>query len=156
LQRAKIFFRTRIVNAIIFRMEQHCDKKIQLCTNKRRMFSLVQLLEPRGIKIQLSECWFNLIHRFNPATFVCLFQAITWISNAICHGGLCVQWFDSRCSFCWYRWNCCQSLFLSVGSVLLIFLVFCVVLLCIFAFVVPCCDVRYEFCIKTMFCSVRL
>jgi hypothetical protein len=28
----------------------------------------------------------NLIHRFNPATFVCLFQARTWISNVICHG----------------------------------------------------------------------
>jgi len=33
------------------------------------------------------------------------------------------------------------------------FLVFCVALLCVFAFWVPCCDVRYDFRIKTMFDS---
>ena len=38
-----------------------------------------------------------------------------------------------------------------VGSVLLIVLVACVVLLCVFKFWVPCCDVRYDFRIKTMF-----
>ena len=41
-----------------------------------------------------------------------------------------------------------------VGSVLLIFLVFCIVLLCVFTFWVPCCDVRYYFRIKR--CSVRM
>jgi len=41
-----------------------------------------------------------------------------------------------------------------VGSVLLISLVFCVVLLCIFACCLPYCDVRYDFRIKR--CSVRL
>jgi hypothetical protein len=40
-----------------------------------------------------------------------------------------------------------------LGSVLLIFLVLCVVLLCVFSFWVPCCDVRYNFRIKTMFGS---
>jgi hypothetical protein len=35
-----------------------------------------------------------------------------------------------------------------VGFVFLIFLVFCVVLLCVFTFLVPCCDVRYDFHIK--------
>jgi hypothetical protein len=40
-----------------------------------------------------------------------------------------------------------------VGSVLLIYFVFCVVLLCVFTFWVPCCDVRYDFCTKTMFGS---
>jgi hypothetical protein len=40
-----------------------------------------------------------------------------------------------------------------VGSVLLIFLIFCVVLLCVFTFWVPCCGVRYNFRIKTMFGS---
>jgi hypothetical protein len=40
------------------------------------------------------------------------------------------------------------------GSVLLIFLVVYVVLLCVFTFLVPCCDVRYDFHIKK--CSVRL
>jgi hypothetical protein len=39
-----------------------------------------------------------------------------------------------------------------VGSVLLIALDFCVVLLCVFTF----CDVRYYFCIKTMFGSSLL
>ena len=38
-----------------------------------------------------------------------------------------------------------------VGSVLLIFWVICVVLLCVFNFWVPCCDVCYDFRIKTMF-----
>jgi hypothetical protein len=38
-----------------------------------------------------------------------------------------------------------------VGSVLLIFLVFCVVLLCVFTFWVPCCGVRYDFRINTLF-----
>jgi hypothetical protein len=39
---------------------------------------------------------------------------------------------------------------LLVGSVLLIILVFCVVLLCVFTFLVPCCDVRYDFRIKAI------
>jgi hypothetical protein len=39
-------------------------------------------------------------------------------------------------------------------SLLLIFLVFCVVLLCVFTFCVPCCDVRSDFRIKR--CPVRL
>ena len=42
---------------------------------------------------------------------------------------------------------------LLLGSVLHIILVFCVVLLCVFTFWIPCCDVRYDFRIKTMFDS---
>jgi hypothetical protein len=38
-------------------------------------------------------------------------------------------------------------------SMLLIFLVFCVVLLCVFTFWVPWCDVCYDICIQTMFGS---
>ena len=41
-----------------------------------------------------------------------------------------------------------------VVSVLLTFLVVCVVLQCVFTFLVPCYDVRNDFCIKL--CSVRL
>jgi hypothetical protein len=40
-----------------------------------------------------------------------------------------------------------------VGSVLLNLLVFLFVLLCVFTFWVPCCDVRYDICIKMMFSS---
>ena len=40
-----------------------------------------------------------------------------------------------------------------MGFALLIFLAFCVVLLCVFAFLVPCCDVHYDFRIQTMFGS---
>ena len=40
-----------------------------------------------------------------------------------------------------------------VGSMLLIFLAFCVVLLCVFMFWVQCCHVRYDFHIQTMFDS---
>ena len=36
------------------------------------------------------------------------------------------------------------------GSVFLIFLFFCFVLLCVFTYLVPSFDVRYEFRIKTM------
>ena len=39
-------------------------------------------------------------------------------------------------------------------SMLLIFLVFCVVPLCVFTFWVPCCDIRYDLHIKR--CSVRI
>ena len=41
-----------------------------------------------------------------------------------------------------------------VGSVLLIFSLFLVVLFCVFSFLVPCCDVRYDFRIKQ--CLVQL
>jgi hypothetical protein len=40
-----------------------------------------------------------------------------------------------------------------MASMLLIFLVFCVVLLCVFMFLVQCSDVRYDFRIPTMFGS---
>jgi len=40
-----------------------------------------------------------------------------------------------------------------VGSVLLILLVFWIVLLWVFTFWLPCCDVHYNFCIKTIFGS---
>jgi hypothetical protein len=42
------------------------------------------------------------------------------------------------------------------GSVLLIFLVFCVVLLCVFTFWVQCCYVGYDFRIQTIFGSSLL
>jgi hypothetical protein len=42
---------------------------------------------------------------------------------------------------------------LCVGSVLLIVLVFCAVLLCVYTFWVTCCDARYHFSLKTMFSS---
>ena len=43
--------------------------------------------------------------------------------------------------------------FTPCGSVFLIFLIFCVVLLCVLTFVVPCFDVRYDIHIKEMFYS---
>ena len=42
---------------------------------------------------------------------------------------------------------------LMVGSLLLMFLVFCVVLLCVLTFFTPCCGVRYDVRIITMFGS---
>jgi len=52
------------------------------------------------------------INWFNPATFLCLYQTRTWISNVICRGLCYVQWFEVRgyCLFCWYWWNCWPSL----------------------------------------------
>ena len=52
-----------------------------------------------------------------------------------------------------HKWNWAYSEFTPGffgGSVLLIFLVFCVVLLRVFTFWVSCCDVRYDYRIKTM------
>ena len=42
---------------------------------------------------------------------------------------------------------------LMAGSLLLMFLVFCVLLFCVLTFLTPCCDVRYDFRITTMFGS---
>ena len=45
-----------------------------------------------------------------------------------------------------YPWRAHEfSPIVLMWSMLLIFLYFCVVLLCVFTFVVPCCDVRYNF-----------
>ena len=38
----------------------------------------------------------NPINQFNPAIFLCLFQARTCISNVMCHGLFCVQWVQLR------------------------------------------------------------
>ena len=56
-----------------------------------------------------SEIYFNW---FNPATFLCLSQAKTWICNTLYHGPFCAQ-FDMRgnCLLCWYWWNYWPSLF---------------------------------------------
>ena len=40
-----------------------------------------------------------------------------------------------------------------MGSVMPIVLDFCAVILCVFTFWIPCCDVRYDFRIETMFGS---
>ena len=42
---------------------------------------------------------------------------------------------------------------LYLVSVLLIFSAFCVVIVCAFIYWVPCCDIRYDFHIETMFVS---
>jgi hypothetical protein len=43
---------------------------------------------------------------------------------------------------------------LSFGGIrVAIFLVFCIVLLCVFTFLLPCCDIHYDSCIETMFGS---
>ena len=46
-----------------------------------------------------------------------------------------------------------QKIYWSLGSALLTFLVFDVILLCVFTLWAPCCDVRYDVRIKTMFGS---
>ena len=46
-----------------------------------------------------------------------------------------------------------SSVYFLVESVMSVFLVFCFVLLYVFSFWVPCCYVRYDFCIETVFGS---
>ena len=70
--------------------------------------------------------------------------------SAIFHlyrGGQCYRWRKPVCGL-WIlifnttdvRWRHDIHLFLG----------FCVVLLCVFTFCIPCCDVSYDFCIKTI------
>jgi len=49
-----------------------------------------------------------------------------------------------------YCLDCPTDISILVGSVLLIFLVFCAVRLCIVTFWIPCCNVRSDFRIETM------
>ena len=59
-------------------------------------------------------CLQTYIYQFNLYTFLCQFQARTWISNIICHGLFYVYRIDLRWEmivpFCWYWWNCWPSL----------------------------------------------
>jgi len=81
-----------------------------------------------------------------------------WMVINACY--ICIIWLfwtPLSCSF-WIKWLHALWLLSSphgflVRSVLLISVVLCVVLLCVFTFLVPWCDVRYDFHIKTMFCS---
>ena len=83
-------------------------------TRKRRddVTSLPLYIYYRQIQLSREEGW-NPIKQFNPTTFLCLSQTRIWISNVICHGLFCVQWFEVKvdCLFCWYLWNCWWSLF---------------------------------------------
>ena len=46
---------------------------------------------------KLIQTWgWDPIKQLNTSTFVCLFQARTWISNIICHSLFCVQWVQFR------------------------------------------------------------
>jgi len=72
-----------------------------LCRFFYRLFIYVWSL---AIQLSRGERW-DPINRFNPAPFLCLSQAKTWISNVICQSLLCsvssVKMRDD-CSFCWY------------------------------------------------------
>jgi hypothetical protein len=75
-------------------------------------YPLLIYVLPLEIQLSRGEGW-DPINRFNPATFLCLSQARTWISNVICWhscGLFCVQWVH-LCYFCWYWWNWWPSLF---------------------------------------------
>ena len=70
-------------------------------------FSALIYIETQAITVSHScherQYFKRAFYRFNPAPFVCLSEASTWIPNIICHGLLYVQWFEVRgdCSFCW-------------------------------------------------------
>ena len=51
----------------------------------------------------------RFLNLFNTATFLCLCQDRTWISNVICCGLFYVL--KVIVHFCWYWWNCWPSLF---------------------------------------------
>jgi hypothetical protein len=70
-------------------------------------FSVLIYIETQAITMSHSchERYYfkRAFYRFNPAPFLCLSEARTWIPNIICHGLFNVQWFEVRgdCSFCW-------------------------------------------------------
>ena len=93
------------------------------------------------LQIILHYLTWNSINQFNPATFMCLSQARTWISKVISHGLFCVQWFEVRgdCGFVDIGGNiyhhCLSSLFiiyiikqLLTGACIFIFVWFYIVL----------------------------
>ena len=51
----------------------------------------------------------------------------------------------------WMSYNIMVNIYIFLSCLVNIFSFFCVILLCVFMFWVPCCDVRYDFHIKTMF-----
>ena len=55
--------------------------------------------------IQLSRCGYGTLDWFNPATWLCLFQAC--FPTPICRRLFHIQLFDMRgdCLFSWYWWN---------------------------------------------------
>jgi hypothetical protein len=58
----------------------------------------------------------------------------------------------TRCLVEWHYNNIHHKMFVNYSNTFL-FYFFGAVLLCVFTFLVPCCDVRYDFRIKTMFGS---
>ena len=91
--------------------------------NKIKVYILFHIWWTNIYKYQEGEKGSDLINQFISATLLCLFQTRTWISNTICLGLFCVQWFKvgGDCSFCWCWWNCLNFLFLMFSIWILFF-----------------------------------
>ena len=73
------------------------------------------------LEIQLKEGKGWISHYqiyFHQQYFLRLSQVIMCTVNATCRGLFRFHWFELEfrggCSFCWYRWNCWPSLFISI------------------------------------------
>ena len=75
-------------------------------------YRLIIYLLPMKIQLSKGKSW-NPTMWFNPATFLPLSQARTWISSITCGGLFYDQWAEVKgdCSFCWYWRNYWPSLF---------------------------------------------
>jgi len=49
--------------------------------------------------------WWSIMPLISRKEGFCPSRASTWISNVICHGPYCSQWFWGERSVCWYWWN---------------------------------------------------
>jgi len=100
-----------------------------------RCFFILVIVYSHFEYLHLYWCWrFNYkrqdwnpmaINHFNPATFVCLSQAIVWISIGICHGLVCVQWDIRRGNylFTWGDGVFCVQRFIRRGNYLFTLLI---------------------------------
>jgi hypothetical protein len=98
----------QIVGIYILKDFNACENRENLCKMFYCLFISVLSLE-----IQLSRRGgLGSINRFSSATFVCMSQAKTWVSNTIYRGlFVCsvvggMMWLF----ICWYWWNCWPSL----------------------------------------------
>jgi len=83
-----------------------------LSENEYVQFYFRLFLLPLEIQLSRGEVR-DAINRFSTAAFLCLSQAMTWISNIICRGLFNVPWVELRgdYSFCRYWRHCWPSLF---------------------------------------------
>ena len=98
----------QIVGIYILKDFNTCENKGKICAD----FFIVCSDLYCHLRSNYQEGGLGPINRFSSATFVCMSQAKTWVSNTIYHGLIVcsvvggMMWLF----ICWYWWNCWPSL----------------------------------------------